>query len=272
MTAFRPAAQAFDAVAPVFDKRFGGLLSVIAQRRAVYRTMLDAFPGRGRILELGGGTGEDALWMAENSFEVFLTDAAPVMIAAARIKLAATGFRAECVAAEDLDRFAQDYLLQGGALFDGAFSNFAPLNCVEEIDPVALGLARLIRPGGHAMLVLFGTCSPGEALVEILRGRPGQALRRRARGPVSTGLGGKQFAVVYHRRAALKNAMRPWFRLESRRGIGIFVPPSAAEPWISRHPRFLRFCEALDRLIERPLAMLGDHVLYRFTRTEVPAP
>ena len=50
--------------------------------------------------------------------------------------------------------------------------------------------------------------------------------------------------------------------------IGLFVPPSAAEPWISRHPRLLGLLEALDRGLSRPLAMLGDHVLYRFVRTE----
>jgi len=269
MTASRPAAQAFDTVAPMFDSRFGAWLSVAAQRRAVRRALLDAFPERGRILELGGGTGEDALWMDQNGFEVLLTDAAPAMIAAARTKLVATSIGAECVAAEDLDSYAQDYLQSGGPLFDGAFSNFAPLNCVTTLGPVAQGLARLIRPGGQAMLVLFGTCSPGDVIVETLRGRPGQALRRRASGPVPARLGGKHFTVTYHRSRALKEAMRPWFRLEACRGIGIFVPPSAAEPWISRHPQLLQLCETIDHILERPLAVLGDHVLYRFVRTEV---
>jgi hypothetical protein len=63
--------------------------------------------------------------------------------------------------------------------------------------------------------------------------------------------------------------LAPHFRLEERRGIGIFVPPSAAEPWISTHPRLLRVLAALDRIAERPLAALGDHILYRFVRTEL---
>lgn len=268
MDSNHPAAQAFDAIAPAFDTRFGAWLSVAAQRRAVRRALLDAFPDRGRILELGGGTGEDALWLDQNDFDVLLTDPAPAMIAAARPKLTETSIHTECIAAEDLDGFALHYLKSGGANFDGAFSNFAPLNCVADLKPVAQGLARLVKPGGRAMLVLFGTCSPAEVLVETLCGRPRQALRRRTRGPVHARLGGKHFTVTYHRANALKEAMTPWFRLESRRGIGIFVPPSAAEPWISRHPTLLQLCEILDRLIERPLAVLGDHVLYRFVRTE----
>jgi len=63
------------------------------------------------------------------------------------------------------------------------------------------------------------------------------------------------------------HAFAPWFVLEKRLGIGVSVPPSAAEPWISRQPRLLAGMEALDRMLARPLAMLGDHVLYCFRRT-----
>jgi hypothetical protein len=61
--------------------------------------------------------------------------------------------------------------------------------------------------------------------------------------------------------------LSPWFRLESRRGVGLFVPPSAAEPWISSHPLLLKSLELLDRAASVPFAPLGDHILYRFVRT-----
>ncbi len=50
-------------------------------------------------------------------------------------------------------------------------------------------------------------------------------------------------------------------------GVGVFVPPSSAEPWVSRVPRAVAAAEALDRVFARPLALLGDHVLLDFTRT-----
>jgi hypothetical protein len=139
---------------------------------------------------------------------------------------------------------------------------------VNDLDPVARGLAALVRPGGKAMLVLFGTLSLGDMIVEMLRGRPSQALRRLKRSPAPARLGSTHFTVTYHRRRALVAAMHPWFRLKRRIGIGVFVPPSAAEPWISRHPHLLAMLEACDRLLERPLAGLGDHILYQFERTE----
>jgi hypothetical protein len=117
------------------------------------------------------------------------------------------------------------------------------------------------------MLVLFGTFCPGEMLTEVLHKRPDQALRRCKRGPLPARLAKREFPIVYHRRADLMQTFAPWFVLEKRLGIGVAVPPSAAEPWISHHPRLLGAMEALDRTLSRPLAFLGDHVLYQFRRT-----
>ena len=263
----RPAAQAFDAIATSFDARFGEWLSVEAQRRAVRRALLGALPRNGYILELGGGTGIDAAWLADRGYRLLLTDASPKMVDAARAKLEPLGSSAEIAPAEDFEHFAARHLQAGGALFDGAFSNFAPLNCVEDLSPVARGLARLIKPGGAALLVTFGVLSPGDIVVEMMRGRPRQMFRRFRRGAVPAHLDGRQFNVTYHRARELNRAMSPWFRLARKVGIGVFVPPSAAEPWISRHPRLLTTLEKLDTVAERPLAVFADHILYQFERT-----
>jgi SAM-dependent methyltransferase len=267
MRPLRPAVRAFDAIAPIFDSRFGAWRSVAAQRRAVRAALLRGMPARGRILELGGGTGEDAAYLAENGFDVLLTDPSPTMVGLAKAKLAPLGARAEIAAGEELDKFADNYLSAGGELFDGAFSNFAPLNCVIDLGPVAQGLARLLKPGARAMLVLFGTSCPGEMVTEVVRGRPHLALRRFKHGAVHARLAKCEFQVVYHRREAMSRAFTPWFVLEKRLGIGVTVPPSAAEPWISQQPRLLHAMEALDRVLARPLASLGDHILYQFRRT-----
>lgn len=267
MTGLRPAASAFDAVAPTFDSRFGSWKSVSAQRRAVRAELLRVFPKGGRILELGGGTGADATFLAERGFEVLLTDPSPTMVELAKTKLAPLGSLAKVAAAEDMEEFAANHLAEGGAQFDGTFSNFAPLNCVADLGPVARGLARLLKPGASAMLVLFGTFCPGEMIVEVLRGRPHLALRRCKRGATPARLANYEFNVVYHRRAELMRAFAPWFVLEKRVGIGVAVPPSAAEPWISEQPHLLAAMDMFDRGFARPLAMLGDHVLYEFRRT-----
>jgi len=272
VAALRPAAGAFDAIAGIFDARFAPWQSVAAQRRAMRRSLTQNFAPHSHILELGGGTGDDAAWLAAQGHDVVLTDASPAMVGMAREKLAPLGASAEVVAAEDLEHFALRHFETGGKRFDGAFSNFAPLNCVEDLKPVGRGLARLLHPGAAAMLMLFGTFCPGEFLTETIRGRPRAALRRLKRGPAPARLAKREFTVVYHRRADLVHALAPWFVLEQVLGVGVFVPPSAAEPWISGHPHLLSVLERLDGLAAGVLAPLGDHVLYRFRRTDIPAP
>jgi ubiquinone/menaquinone biosynthesis C-methylase UbiE len=254
-----PAARAFDGIAASFDERFGQWQSVAAQRRAVRDELARAFKPGSRVLEIGGGTGEDAMWLRNAGCEVVLTDVSPAMVRQAEAKFARTpGLSALVAGAEDLNG------LEPG--FDGAFSNFAALNCVEALEPFARGLSRLVRPGGSVLLVLFGTCCAGEWIVEGLRRRPRKMFRRASRRPVEATLGGERFTVRYFRSVEVKAAMAPWFDYAGRRGIGVFVPPSAAEPWISRHPRLLATAEALDQRVSSPVAPLGDHILYRFQR------
>jgi ubiquinone/menaquinone biosynthesis C-methylase UbiE len=268
-----PAAQAFDAIAERFDERYGAWRSVAAQRNAVRASLLRTFPAGARLLEIGGGTGEDARALAERGREVLLTDASPRMVRVAAEKLRPFGGPPPRVAgAERLASIADERDAQYLSPFDGAFSNFAALNCVSDLTPVANALARLVRPAGRALLVLFGTACMGEVIVQLVRRDVASAFRRRARGDVAARLGGQDFVVRYHRGSELSRAMHPWFRLVARRGVGLFVPPSAAEPWISGYPHIVAFMERADRLVSRPLAAFGDHVLYDFERTSAPAP
>ena len=267
-----PAVRAFDALAGAFDERFGSWESVAAQRRAVRRALLDTFPEGASLIELGGGTGEDALFLARNGRRVLVTDGAPRMAArtSEKARAASLGGRvtAERVSLEELDVWARAYK---GAPFDGAFSNFASLNCVTDRRPVAQGLARLLPPGRRALLVVFGPCCPGEMLVLLARGKGRAAFRRLARTSAPARVGGESFTVTYPTPRALAREFAPWFQLRGTLGVGVFVPPSSAEPGVSRFPRLLGVLEALDRVFEKPLALLGDHVLLDFERTDAPA-
>ena len=262
-----PAAEAFDAVADRFDERFGGWLSVAAQRRAVRTQLLRAFAEGSRILEVGGGTGDDAEWLTRRGRTVQVTDASPAMVRIASRKLAGTAAPLpRIVAAENIGSLAPAL-----GMFEGAFSNFAALNCVQDLGTTARGLASLVKPDGRALLVMFGTCCVGEWLVETLRGNPRAAARRFSRREMPARLGGRHFTVKYHTADDVAQAFAPWFKLTGRRGIGIMVPPSAAEPWISKHPGLVRTLERCDQVLARPFASLGDHVLYDLTRTAAAA-
>ncbi|MFI5182204.1 MAG: class I SAM-dependent methyltransferase [Thermoanaerobaculia bacterium] len=264
-SALPPAVRAFDALAGLFDERFGAWQSVAAQRRAVRRELLSAFPEEAALLELGGGTGEDALFLARHSRRVHVTDGAPAMVMRTREKAEAQSLTdrvtAEAVAIEELGSFAEARATAGLPPFAGAYSNFAVFNCVEDLPAAGRALARLVRPGGRVLLVIFGPLSPGEILTLLLRGEGRTAFRRLARGKVPARVGGHEFTVRYPPPSEIARAFSPGFALTRILGIGVFVPPSSAEPEISSWPRLLSALEALDRIAARPLAHLGDHIL-----------
>lgn len=266
-----PAVEAFDAAADRFDARFGEWRSVAAQRAVVRALLLEAFPERAHLLELAGGTAEDALYMAAHDRSVLFTDGSPAMVARTQDKVRRAGMThriaTRTVLLEQLDAFART----AGVMFDGAYSNFAGLNCVADLRPVARGLARLLRPGSSALLVLFGPHPPGEVVVQMLRGDMRSGFRRVRPGAVPARLGGRDFHVHYHTPDTVAEAFAPWFRLARMHGVGVFVPPSAAEPFISRLPRFLGALQAIDRIVARPLARFGDHILFHLVRTSAAA-
>lgn len=261
------AVQAFDAVAPTFDARFGAWKSVAAQRSAVRAELLRSFEPGASLLELGGGTGEDALFLAARGYRVHLTDGSPAMIRLAGEKVVSAGAEEcvtlECVAIEELTRLRD-------VTFDGCFSNFAAFNCVDDCSVPARGLASVLRPGALALFVIFGPCCPGEMLTLLLRGEGSRAFRRFSKRAAAR-LGGHSFTVSYPAPHAFARSFAPWFALRHVRGVGVFVPPSSAEPWISNHPRLLAILQRLDRMLSAPLAVLGDHVIVALERTKVPA-
>jgi len=263
---------AFDSIAQSFDNRFGRLLSVAAQRRAVRKELLRCFPVGSKLLELGGGTGEDAIFLGQRGRTVLLTDGSERMVSVASDKVLACGCAdavdVRSLRIEDLGDLLNDRT--SGVPFDGVYSNFASLNCIEDLVPVGRALAALLRPGALTLLVLFGPFSIGEIVVQLSRGNFTDAFRRqRANGPVDARLNGHRFHVWYPGPRSIARSFQPYFRLRAKRGIGVFVPPSAAEPGISRFPRIVNAMEALDRLVGKPLAVVGDHILLTFMRTDV---
>jgi SAM-dependent methyltransferase len=264
--------RAFDKTAPAFDERFGAWRSVSAQRDAVRRYLTRIFEPGSRLLELAAGTGEDASYLLQRGYRVTITDGSPRMVELATAKVRGAGFGPERapvaqLVLEDARPFAEAHEAALQAPYDGVYTNFAALNCLPDLSVLAAPLGRLVRPGGSCALVVFGPMSVGEIVVELVRGRPRAAFRRFRPGPAPAKLGGELFEVWYPSPRAIARALAPQFSLRAVRGIGILVPPSAAEPWISRFPRVVEMLAVADRLLTAPLALLGDHVLVHLERT-----
>jgi len=252
----------FEDLAATYDESFTRTLLGGRMRSALWRRLDAAFPAGARVLELGCGTGEDAVHLAAREVSVLATDAAQRMVEEARAKAERSGLAAR-VETRVLDAGRLDEADLDGP-FDGAFSSFGALNCVPDLAPVALGLRRHVRPGGRVLLCLMGRYVPWEWAWFLARGDRRSAFRRLAPG----GAEWRGLRVSYPPLRALRRRFAPGFRFVSNRAIGLLVPPTYAGAFAARHPRLTAALDVVERRVEAlpPFPALADHVLLELER------
>jgi len=262
-------AAAFDAIASRYDDLFSAAANpLVAMMRArVLRAVDRHFPEPARLLEIGCGTGEDALALAERGHHVVACDPAPAMIATARAKVAAAG-RSGAVEFMNgsVEEIAHRWPARGEAV-DGVFSNFAPLNCELSLDPLRLLLERAVRRGGHLVAVVLPRVCPLEIALFMARAEPRAALRRFRRAAVAD-VEGQRFTMRYYGAKDFDRGLGPAFRRVETRSLGLFLPPISFGRAFARVPGLLAALGAVDdRTSALPgLRGMGDHVLLVYER------
>jgi SAM-dependent methyltransferase len=259
-------AQAYwNVAADTYEQKFTGTIVGQTRRHAVWRDLERIFHPGDQVLELNCGTGIDAVFLAGKGVRILACDIAPRMIELARERAEAaevtvrTDFRV--LATEDISTLRE----QGP--FDGAFSNFSGLNCVEDLSQVAEDLGDLLNPGAPFLMCMMGRFVPWEIAWFLAHGRPKRALMR-IREERTCYPGPGNLRVQRPSVAQITEQMGAEFRLRAWKGIGITVPPSYMEHWASRFPNLTRRLAEVDRRIgSLPLfRSMADCVLLEFER------
>jgi SAM-dependent methyltransferase len=251
--------RAFDSVAVDYDGPRGNNELIQRMRLTLWDTVHSKLSSGARLLDLGCGTGIDALEFAQRGFRVVATDWSPQMVerTRARAEAAALGSRitATHLGIQQLDQLDGE--------FDAIYSNFGPLNCAPDLRDVANECARLLRPGGRLVFSVMGRICPWELGHYAVRGRFKRAAVRAARGATAVGMNHHTIWTYYYQPREFYRAFAGDFSLESYRALSLFMPP----PYLVDYYRRRRnWCERLGRLDDRlgdlPLLRdMGDHFL-----------
>lgn len=249
----------FDKAAPGYDASFTHSVIGKLQRGLVYQQLSKVLQNTSpkKILEINCGTGEDALWLAQQGFTVLATDISSEMIAVAKAKITSgnpTFLRA------DIREIAG--VVTGR--FDLVFSNFGGLNC---LPPIALeeffeSAGQILDPGGQLVLVIMPKNTLWERLYFTFKRDPANASRRKKSAAIAN-VEGENITTYYYNPKDIVHLTNGNFAIQSTKPIGFFIPPSYLENFFSNRPKLMAFLNAAEQKVKNisRLSRFADHYI-----------
>jgi 2-polyprenyl-3-methyl-5-hydroxy-6-metoxy-1,4-benzoquinol methylase len=258
--------DAFDSVAADYDGPRGNNALIQDMRSEMWRVLDETFARGSRLMDLGCGTGLDAVRMARVGHHVTATDWSQGMVDRTRQRAEheqlADSVQTRAVGAHELSR------IEGHAQFDGAYSNLGALNCVPNLTEMAEQCARLLKPRAALVFSVIGRICPWEIGYYALRRNWGRLRVRFAPAMVPVGMNKRVVWTRYYTPREFYAAFERQFVLEHWRGLCVFAPP----PYITRmKEKHVRLYERLWRLDRRVagwpvLRNIGDHFVMVMTK------
>jgi 2-polyprenyl-3-methyl-5-hydroxy-6-metoxy-1,4-benzoquinol methylase len=211
---------AYDAIAADYDEQVRGDNWM---RRVLHAHYARVFRPGQRVLDVGCGTGIDALALARMGISVVGIDGSAAMVQRLNDKVGAA--RLEPLVEARVMQI-QDVSALGEQRFDGIVSAFASLSALPDLGGFAQDAARLMRPGGRVVLHVLNRFSLWEFL--------GYAARREFAAALQVGhvrrrvfvIGGQPVEhSLYFSDEAYRRFFATGFRRRDGYGLGALRPP-----------------------------------------------
>ncbi|MBN1967107.1 MAG: methyltransferase domain-containing protein [Anaerolineae bacterium] len=259
----------FDRAAKMYDATYGPPGEgehgnpLVGWLRAQHVALLQAiFPLGAKVLDIGCGTGEEAIALARDGYSVLGIDISPAMVRQTQTKAAVHGIQrglmCRALAAGRLDQ------LDERGPFQGAYSGLGTLNTEPDLVAVARGLDSLLEPGAPFVATIMSRRCIYEIVRNLMRGKPDETLKRAPDWQETrAGTGGVVAPVKFYTPGEFADAFAPYFTVESVRAFPLWLPPVHLHETYRAHPARFRRLEVLDRLMRSwpGFRAWGDHFL-----------
>lgn len=254
-------AEAFSRQSVVFDDIYAGNTIVHYKRDRVRSHFMRYAKPDGNILELNSGTGEDAIFFANQDFKVHATDVSAGMQEQLRRK-AQLLIKRESITTE-LCSFTKLHLLEKQGPYDAIFSNFGGLNCTAELNKVLASFNTLVKPGGTVTMVIISKFCLWEFLL-LFKGKFKTATRRLFAGKGRTAhIEGQYFKCWYYSPSYMIKHLQKDFDLLAVEGLCTIVPPSYIEGFAEKHPVIYNWLKKWENRLKgvAPFKYWGDYFI-----------
>jgi ubiquinone/menaquinone biosynthesis C-methylase UbiE len=260
------AAVAFSRQSAVFDELYSANAIIQYKRQRVRSHVLALLEPASNILELNAGTGEDAIFFAQQGHRVHATDISEGMMRELTGKVQAASLNTS-ISCETIS-YTHLQALNNKGPFDCIFSNFAGLNCTDKMDQVLGEFSTLLKPGGIATLVILPKFCLWETLL-LFKGKFRTAFRRffagKGRKAQVEGVG---FRCWYYSPRYITKNLRDNFDVVAVEGLCTIVPPSYIENFAEKYPRAFSFLSKWENRLKCkwPWKYIGDYYIISFRR------
>jgi ubiquinone/menaquinone biosynthesis C-methylase UbiE len=248
----------FDKAAQNYDVTFTYTEIGKMQRNLVYKELSKQLTSVRSILEINCGTGEDAIWLAQQNFNITATDISPKMIDIAKSKVDSANPN---FLTADIKSVATTF---GEQKFDMIFSNFGGLNCLSkpELEKFFQDAAILLPEKGRMILVIMPKNTLWEQFYFLAKVQFSSVFRRK-KEVVSAQVDGEKVPTYYYNPKDIVNLAQDVFVLVAHKPVGFFVPPSYLEPFFKSKKGLLRFLNSLESGISGLsfLSKYADHYI-----------
>ena len=248
----------FDKAALNYDTTFTNSQIGKMQRNLVYKQLSKQLDSVQNILEINCGTGEDAIWFAQQNFKVTATDISPKMIEVARSKGV---FRNLEFQTADINSITKTFKNEQ---FDLIFSNFGGLNCLSksELEKFFQNVPSILTDNGKLVLVIMPKSTLWEPFYFLMKAQFSSVFRRKKEFALAE-VNGEKVPTYYFNPKDIVNLAKQDFDWIDQKPIGFFVPPSYLEPFFKNKKELLRFLNSLENGVGNTsfLSKYADHYI-----------
>lgn len=223
----------FDEAAKNYDSNFTHSEIGKIQRNLVYENSKKHLKNIKNILEINCGTGEDAIWLATQGFQVTATDISEKMIEIAQSKSNLKNIKFKVLDINKLDEETEKY--------DLLFSNFGGLNCLTKPELALFfnSTVSVLSANGKMTLVIMPKNTTWEQFYFLLKFDFKNAFRRK-KGVALANVDGEKVATYYYNPKDIVHLSQVNFNISEVKPVGLFIPPSYLEPFFKNKKILLK--------------------------------
>jgi len=255
------AEKAFSKQSAIFDDIYSSNIIIQYKRKRVRDHLQQFLKSNSKILELNAGTGEDAVWFAQQGHIVHATDISKGMQEKLAEKVRQSKLERQVTG--ELCSFTELQDLKNKGPYDVIFSNFAGLNCTGELDKVLQSFSPLLKPNGIVTLVILPGFCLWESLL-FLKGGFKIAFRRffSSKG-VKAHIEGEYFTCWYYNPSYIIKNMKDTYEVLSVEGLCTLAPPSYLENFPTKRPSLFNWLKEKENKWKRkwPWKSIGDYYI-----------